>query len=266
MNTNKEAESTMISTEDWGIINEITASIYTTQPYPDLSQIIEKLKEIIPYSHSFSCLISDDNKNIEFFSYQSKDIPPAHIELYRTQYINYDFILWYSVSPKEMTFRESDIVVEKYMAESIFMKEWLEPINAYYGAVSNIVADNYSYGNICLYRSKEEGNFSDREMAILKTINHHLCLRFKDIFPKGIQRSSFDQSKSLYKSTYHLTDREFEIVQLICDGVTRKDLAERLFISGNTLKKHLNNIYSKINIKNFEELLMTVRPGIKYIK
>lgn len=258
--------ASLITSEDWEIINDITVYVYSANPYPELNIIIRKLAKMIPFSHSFSNLTNDDNKNVEFFAYQSDDIPVEHLELYRTHYIHYDFVLWYSASPKEMSIRESDLIVEKYMAESIFMKEWMEPIGAYYGAMSNIAAGGYSYGNITLYRSKEEGNFTDREIAIMETVNHHLCLRLRTLFPNGLRRNSFDRNKNIYKITYHLTDRESEVIQLVLDGVTRKDLSKSLYISENTLKKHLNNIYSKMNVRNFEELLMIVRPGIRYMK
>lgn len=258
------SKDTEISANDWCIMNEIISDIYTAVPYPHLNSIIRKLQTIIPFSHSISCLIGNNEGNVEFFMYKSDDIPEEHIQLYCKKYIHYDFILWYCAVPKELTFRESDIIVEKYMAESLFMKEWLLPINAYYGAVINTAGNDYSYCNICLYRSKTEGDFSDKELAILKVINSHLCNRFKELFPNGIQRSSFDKNIDLFSSVYHLTKREAEVIQLVFSGTLRHDLAKELFISENTVKKHLNSIYQKMNIQNFEELIKIVKPGIKY--
>jgi DNA-binding NarL/FixJ family response regulator len=45
-----------------------------------------------------------------------------------------------------------------------------------------------------------------------------------------------------------LSDREFEVIQLIYDGKTNQQITESLFISMNTLKKHINNTYFKLDV------------------
>ena len=46
-----------------------------------------------------------------------------------------------------------------------------------------------------------------------------------------------------------LTDRENDILSHIVMGHSNKEMAEKLFISENTIKKHINNIYSKLGVK-----------------
>ncbi len=47
--------------------------------------------------------------------------------------------------------------------------------------------------------------------------------------------------------TEHISDREFSLLQLIYDGKTNKQIADALFISTNTVKKHINNTYLKLD-------------------
>ncbi len=47
---------------------------------------------------------------------------------------------------------------------------------------------------------------------------------------------------------YNLTPREKEILQLLVDGVSKKQLADRLCISLYTVDTHLKNIYSKLHV------------------
>jgi LuxR family maltose regulon positive regulatory protein len=47
-----------------------------------------------------------------------------------------------------------------------------------------------------------------------------------------------------------LTERETEILHLISEGLTNKEIGSRLYISGNTTKVHLRNIYGKLGVKN----------------
>jgi len=44
-----------------------------------------------------------------------------------------------------------------------------------------------------------------------------------------------------------LSEREFEVIQLIYEGRTNQQIAEHAFVSINTIKKHINNIYLKID-------------------
>lgn len=54
-----------------------------------------------------------------------------------------------------------------------------------------------------------------------------------------------------------LTQRELEICDLIVKGYTNKEIAKRLFISINTVKIHIKNIYKKINVTNRATLIKT---------
>ncbi len=50
------------------------------------------------------------------------------------------------------------------------------------------------------------------------------------------------------KHDYELSDRETEILKLTIDGYSYRQIAEKLFLSGNTIKKHLANIYHKLHV------------------
>lgn len=47
-----------------------------------------------------------------------------------------------------------------------------------------------------------------------------------------------------------LSNREMEVLQLVAEGLTDKEIAERLFISLNTVKTHLKNILAKLHLKS----------------
>jgi DNA-binding CsgD family transcriptional regulator len=49
---------------------------------------------------------------------------------------------------------------------------------------------------------------------------------------------------------YRLTNREIEIVLLIRQGLTYKQISDRLFIAGKTVENHMQNIYEKTSVKN----------------
>jgi DNA-binding CsgD family transcriptional regulator len=66
-----------------------------------------------------------------------------------------------------------------------------------------------------------------------------------------------------------LTPREAEIVALVAAGSTNKDVARRLRIASGTVKKHLDNVYTKLGVRGrgplaafvYETLGATGDPG-----
>ena len=55
-----------------------------------------------------------------------------------------------------------------------------------------------------------------------------------------------------------LTERECEIISLLLKGRTYKMIATELYLSENTIKTHLKNAYSKLNVRNKAELINIV--------
>lgn len=45
-----------------------------------------------------------------------------------------------------------------------------------------------------------------------------------------------------------LSDREFEVLELVAQGKTNREIAEKLFLSPNTIKSHVSNIYRKLDV------------------
>jgi DNA-binding NarL/FixJ family response regulator len=60
-----------------------------------------------------------------------------------------------------------------------------------------------------------------------------------------------------------LSNREREIVQLVAQGYRNKEMAEKLFISEQTVKNHLHNIFEKLGVADRLELaLFAVHNGL----
>lgn len=51
-------------------------------------------------------------------------------------------------------------------------------------------------------------------------------------------------------SPSNLSNREMEILQLLVEGEDYKEIAERMFISPHTVRKHISNIYEKLHVNS----------------
>ncbi|HIB68837.1 MAG TPA: LuxR family transcriptional regulator [Phycisphaerales bacterium] len=47
-----------------------------------------------------------------------------------------------------------------------------------------------------------------------------------------------------------LTEREREVLDLLAEGLTNSQIADKLFISANTVKRHLKSVFEKLDVNN----------------
>lgn len=59
---------------------------------------------------------------------------------------------------------------------------------------------------------------------------------------------------------YELTQRELDIVKLISDGLSNKEISNELFLSEGTVKNHITSILSKMDLKHRTQI------AIEYLK
>jgi DNA-binding NarL/FixJ family response regulator len=58
------------------------------------------------------------------------------------------------------------------------------------------------------------------------------------------------RGQSVFRALTVLTDREHQIMCLVCEGLSNKGIGRRLNISDGTIKVHLDHIYEKLEISN----------------
>ena len=56
-----------------------------------------------------------------------------------------------------------------------------------------------------------------------------------------------------------LSERELEVLALIADGLTNREIAEKLVIALGTVKRHINNIYGKLGVRSRTQAIARAR-------
>jgi DNA-binding NarL/FixJ family response regulator len=73
--------------------------------------------------------------------------------------------------------------------------------------------------------------------------------------PMVSQKMIDSMSKQTQDGEAHLTAREKEILKLVCDGLSTKMIADKLFLSTRTVETHRVNIMKKLNAQNTADLV-----------
>jgi len=69
--------------------------------------------------------------------------------------------------------------------------------------------------------------------------------------------------KDFMEETGQLTNSEIEIVRMIAQGLTTKEIAVKKFLSFHTIMTHRKNILRKVGVSNASELIMyAIKTGI----
>ncbi len=108
------------------------------------------------------------------------------------------------------------------------------------------------------YVMKQEGGKKIME-AIRKVLEGQIAVSEK-MSAKILEVFSGRRPETTSSPVENLTDREFEIFQLIAQGGETKDIADKLHLSPKTVEVHRANIKTKLKLKTMAELIRyTVR-------
>ena len=93
---------------------------------------------------------------------------------------------------------------------------------------------------------------SDELLHIVRTV-----IKGKKYYDLDILDEIMDNKEVFNNSSYeNLTERELQVLHMVGLGYTNKEIAEKLYISENTIKKHITNILSKLDMRNRKDLII----------
>lgn len=249
----------MLDHHQWEKINEIVLQINAEHDIYRLRvAFLESIRELIPHDKSFFDLGTIKGTKVVFFDPATKNIDNGFMLSYFKEYESIDTMFWFFSQDQEDIYRESNYITPAMLETSAFYTDWMAPQGIRYGMGSRVAKGKVLYGSVNLWRSEEKGDFSDEELEILRVLNRHLSLYFYNKYPNGIKRNNANDYSETLIHLYSLTDREADVIDLIYQGKSSKEIAKTLFISENTVKKHVYNIFKKMKVSSRSQMLKIV--------
>ena len=96
--------------------------------------------------------------------------------------------------------------------------------------------------------------------SMIRSVNAGINVLDESIFEQMAQTQS-SQSAGFDGSLY--SERELEIVQLVADGLSNKEIAGRLFLSEGTVKNYISNILDKSGMEHRTQIAIYYLTGKK---
>ena len=83
----------------------------------------------------------------------------------------------------------------------------------------------------------------------------YICMAIAEKLLKRVHLKTFKSQQQIASRTGNLSRRELEVLNLIAEGMTNSEIAEKLFTSKRTIDTHRQNLIEKTNTRNTATLI-----------
>ena len=243
-----------VTANNWSVLNNMIYKIYTTEDAAQMRQIfLEQLKMVLDFDSAEFYLtdLKDGQRFVKAVQYNC-DINGGKLFREMLQKSEVQF------ANKSIVFRNTDVISADVREKAGFYKEYFVENNWQY-SLHLLIGDGIAnIGLISLYRTVGKENFDSDDVYILDLMKEHLRHR---LGVERTERAAIQEKLTVTEATeqYNLTKRESAILRRLMQGQNNTQISEELQISVNTLKKHVLNIYRKLNINNRVQLFKAIK-------
>lgn len=152
--------------------------------------------------------------------------------------------------------RLSDLMSTEELLNSRIYADWYRPLGFRAEMELGIEPSRVVTRNFVLAR--ESGDFSRRDRTVLNLLAPHLRRIRKQSALRSDPRPHGEDSPPL-------TSRERQVIELVAEGLTNVAVAEQLWIAPGTVKKHLDNAYTKLGAATRTEAVARLAARRPYL-
>lgn len=247
-----------LETNDWMVINNIIYQINSIEDCVTMRKnFLTQMGLILDFDSAdfyvASELSSQTLANPVFYNYE-----PKPDEDYMDKYDSIDYSRGLMFGGRSKVYRESDIISEEKRVETEYYKKYFEPNNWHHTLNMILSYRNQFVGVVCFFRLKGKSDFVYEDTFVLDIIKEHLAFRlYQDLNNNSIKNEKVSVSEGA--QIYGLTKREEAVLYELMKGLDNNQISDKLCVTTNTLKKHILNIYRKLEVKNRVQLFKMIR-------
>lgn len=243
---------------DLGLLNKTIEGIIRQKDERNLrSFCLDSMSDLIQYDMGIFdlCRVCPANGFVtELYDPIVKSIFSSEFERrfiyeYDTKYAAKSYKKWLHREGKSIVYRDAELFTPP-IKEGKYYNDYLKRYGLAYGLNCEISHGGRNIALLTLYRKEGFDDFSENDVLILNLILPHLTTNLTRLL-----NGQNNEDVELFLGRYDLTEREREIVHLVFNGYSNIEISTHLFLSINTVKKHLNNIFQKMEVDSRNKLV-----------
>jgi DNA-binding NarL/FixJ family response regulator len=104
---------------------------------------------------------------------------------------------------------------------------------------------------------------SDRIYEAIKSVNIGNIAMTPQIAQKMVNTNGVTKAVDKLVDEYSLTEKDVQLIQLICEGMSNKEISETLFLSEGTVKNNIGKLLSKLGLRDRTQIaIFAFKNGI----
>lgn len=241
------------------LFSEILYKINTSNKHNFFEIAFSEIEKLIPFDNGTAFTGTNKKKRelISSFAYKHPENAKSAEELFNEyeKIFDQDFYQWLYNSDKSSVQRDSMFINEQILENTIIYKKILKEVGVHYAASIILIRNNILLGTLNFFRKKDSLDFSDIDLSILESLMPHIEEKLYQFHDE--KNNILDLNHHLIEE-YNLTNREIEILYLVSEGLSNKEIADKLDIEETTIKKHIQNLFIKLKVDNRYKLITYV--------
>ena len=182
----------------------------------------------------------------------------AKYDIYQGEYDDDPFFLAMTGKSHPEGFCESVAYPEERKVSERIYREFYEPQGIHYAMRISLVHNGLVLAQLMLFRSKGAEDFQVRDGIICSMLSKHLAQKYIHLIEDEAPAEPEQHAESKIRGSYNLSQREYQIAEMIVAGKSDQEIAEELVISLSTVKKHVYNAYAKLGVNKRVQLIMAL--------
>jgi DNA-binding CsgD family transcriptional regulator len=179
-------------------------------------------------------------------------------------------------SHKMEVLRLRELVDYSHLQATEYYNDFLKRQDIFYEVTAYLKSKDRIIGIIDLFRPENDRDFSEEEINVMRILSHYITLTLenmelthrndmKNIVLSADALETYN-SLSIIDNQFNLSRRETEVIFHILKGLRNSEIADSLFISETTVKRHIQNICEKLCVNNRTSIIHRILTGLDILK